>query len=192
MPQISAQIWTLLFLYTVSCLSYSINRDCISRAQESICEKYPKLRVLIGRLPGCVPARLVADALGYEQGGLDRACASLEGESYVWATEFENVHSFWTFEEPRLTVEGKSFSCSEELYQAQKPKPRNQALWCDQKEGIMRKAVRAKFAASAEARAVLNASYPHPLVSIKGDTVWGFHPEFGGRNLLAKLLTCRA
>ena len=34
---------------------------------------------------------------------------------------------------------------------------------------------------------LLRATGDHPLLSIKGDQVWGFHPHEGGRNLLAKI-----
>ena len=48
-------------------------------------------------------------------------------------------------------------------------------------------AVRAKFGASGELRALLVATHPHPLLSLKGDKVWGFDPFGGGENLLARL-----
>ncbi len=52
----------------------------------------------------------------------------------------------------------------------------------------MRRAVAAKFEASKEARDLLIARHPHPLLSIKPDTFFGFDPEKGGKNKLAILL----
>ena len=38
------------------------------------------------------------------------------------------------------------------------------------------------------ARALLLASHPHRLLSVKPDEFWGFHPQRGGQNMLAVLL----
>ncbi len=57
-----------------------------------------------------------------------------------------------------------------------------------QRVAMMRREVDTKFAASGEARTVLLASHPHRLLSIKGDTFWGFDTQRGGQNLLAELL----
>lgn len=48
--------------------------------------------------------------------------------------------------------------------------------------------LRLKFAARADARELLISTWPHPLLSIKPDTFWGFDPVAGGSNALAKLL----
>eukprot|EP01048_Picozoa_sp_COSAG05_P021679 COSAG05_NODE_4068_length_1688_cov_9.620593_4_plen_54_part_00 len=37
--------------------------------------------------------------------GVVAAVASLGGEDYVWATEFENVHSLWHYDEPAIVME---------------------------------------------------------------------------------------
>jgi hypothetical protein len=68
-------------------------------------------------------------------------------------------------------------------------RPYSDAVWHPRREEVMRTAVRAKFEASIEARELLLSTAPHPLLSIKGDRVWGFDPRFGGANLLAKLCT---
>ena len=44
-------------------------------------------------LPAWVPARKIGIALGFGTEGIDNAQASLNGTPYIWATEFENVHS---------------------------------------------------------------------------------------------------
>ena len=48
--------------------------------------------------------------------------------------------------------------------------------------------LRLKFAACADVRALLISTWPHPLLSVKCDNFWGFHPVAGGSNALAKLL----
>jgi len=54
-------------------------------------------------LPGWNPAYIVAGALGFNAKGIDRAVEDLQGRPYVWATEFENVHTTWEFSEPEIT-----------------------------------------------------------------------------------------
>jgi hypothetical protein len=54
---------------------------------------------------------------------------------------------------------------------------------------VMCTALNAKFAASGEARALLVASHPHRLLSIKRDRFWGFDAELGGKNMLGEPLT---
>eukprot|EP01035_Chromulina_nebulosa_P029557 gene29557-39184_t len=163
-------------------------RMYLSEAQRSICAVIPKLSGLVDHLPGWVPARLVADALGYGQSGIDHALESLGGRSYLWATEFENVHSTWNFDEPALVIEGKRYSNAEAFYHAQKPFPFDAGLWHPRRVDVMRQAVRAKLAASDHVRELLMATHPHALLAIKEDRVWGFHPLDGGQNLLAELL----
>ena len=42
--------------------------------------------------------------------------------------------------------------------------------------------------ARSELEALLLATHPHPLLSVKPDIVWGFHPGLGeGENRLAKI-----
>lgn len=163
-------------------------RIYLSEAQVSICAAIPRLSGLVDHLPGWVPARLVADALGYGQSGIDLALRSLDGQSYLWATEFENFHATWHFDEPALVIEGKRYNDAEAFYHAQKPVPFDAHLWHLRRVDVMRQAVRAKLAASDQVRELLIATHPHPLLAIKDDRVWGFHPKDGGQNLLAELL----
>jgi predicted NAD-dependent protein-ADP-ribosyltransferase YbiA (DUF1768 family) len=137
-------------------------------------------------LPAWVPARLVAQDMGVGQTGVDRAVAS-QSKPYVWATEFENVHSVWSFPEPRVTVEGKVYKNSETYYQAQKPRPWNAAHWNARKDAVMRCAIRAKVAADPTLVDLLLATRDHPLLSIKRDVYWGFDPVHGGKNRLGAL-----
>jgi predicted NAD-dependent protein-ADP-ribosyltransferase YbiA (DUF1768 family) len=162
-------------------------RVYLSAAQGAVCARYHELKDL--QLPGWVRLSLVAGALEHGTAGIEKALEYTEGEPFVWATEFENVHDTWVFEEPRLTIGGKEYRDSEAYFHAQKPVPFDAHVWDAQRVGVMRTALAAKFAASAEARALLVASHPHRLLSIKNDRFWGFHPVLGGENMLAVLLT---
>ena len=66
----------------------------LSAAQAPTVAAHPGLAALGLALPCWAPQRLVGRALGHGPGGVDAAVAHL-GQSYAWATEFENVHSFW-------------------------------------------------------------------------------------------------
>ena len=160
----------------------------LSANQSDICLGYASLAPLASQLPGWVPHRLIADALGHGTRAIDGVLARI-GRPYVWATEFENVHSMWRFDEPPIVIDGTTHECSEMYYHSCKPTPFVEEVWEAQKVGVMRKAVRAKLAASAEVCRLLRSTHPHPLVSIKPDAVWGVHPETcQGKNLLAALL----
>jgi predicted NAD-dependent protein-ADP-ribosyltransferase YbiA (DUF1768 family) len=164
-------------------------RIYLSRAQTDICKRNDKLKHLV--LPGWVRLRLVADALDYGQDGINRAMEYTGHKPWLWATEFENVHTTWKFEEPRLNIGGKEYKDSETYYKSQQDPVRSVAKaaeWDLKKEEVMRKAVWAKFEASQEARDLLISTHPHPLLSIKDDTFYGFHPEYGGQNKLAEIL----
>ena len=160
----------------------------LSAKQASTCAEHPPLAPYAPHLPAWVPQRKVAEALGHTTDGITNALASLGGKPYVWATEFENVHSFWRFAEPTLRIDGVVYTCSEQYYHAQKPTPFDDATWEAQRVDVMRRALRAKVTASAEVRQLLLATGDHPLLSIKADRVWGFDPRRGGENMLARLL----
>ena len=159
----------------------------LSTAQQRVLEQRFALGVLSGYAPPCwVPQRLVADALGHGQTGIQHALAHT-GRPYLWATEFENVHSLWRYSEPVIVVDGIHAPCSEAYYHSQKPKPFDEAVWDARREAVMEAAVRAKLTADPSLEELLRATGDHPLLSIKADQVWGFHPHEGGRNLLAKI-----
>ena len=48
-----------------------------------------------------------------------RACEAHYG-MFVWATEFSNVHSLFSFDEPGIVVDGEQWAGSEAYFQAQK------------------------------------------------------------------------
>lgn len=163
-------------------------RIYLSLAQQSECAKYEKLAGLITSLPGWVPARLVADALGYGQAGVDLALQSQGGQPYLWATEFQNAHSTWRFVEPTLDIRGKSYADAESYFYAQKLHPCNKDIWLQKQVDVMREAIKAKFMRSDVARDLLLSTHPHLLLSIEKNRFWGFHPTEGGENMMAKLL----
>jgi predicted NAD-dependent protein-ADP-ribosyltransferase YbiA (DUF1768 family) len=139
------------------------------------------------QLPCWASQRLIAAALGHHEGGINAAMASLGGKPYLWATEFENVHSLWRYNEPQISIDGCTYRCSEAYYHAQKPARFDDAVWDEVKEEVMEKAVRAKLAADPFLEDLLRATGTHPLLSLKDDAVWGFSPTGGGQNLLAEI-----
>ena len=51
----------------------------------------------------------------------------------------------------------------------------------------MRKAVHAKLTADSSLVPLLLSTGSHPLLALKNDKFWGYHPKYGGANMLAKL-----
>jgi predicted NAD-dependent protein-ADP-ribosyltransferase YbiA (DUF1768 family) len=158
----------------------------LSGRQRLVAARYPALASL--ELPCWAPHRTVATALGHSHCGIEHALNHLGGKPYVWATEFENVHSLWRYPEPKIEVGGRRHKCSEVYYHSRKPSPYVNVVWCEQREAVMEEAVRAKLRADPALERLLLATHPHPLLSIKGDRVWGFCPREGqGMNLLARI-----
>lgn len=158
----------------------------LSRKQVPVVEHlFPSLRDYT--LPAWVPQRLIARDQRFDDTGMTNALKSTDGTPYLWATEFENVHDTWKYKEPELHIDGKEYTDSEAFYHAQKPEPLNEAEWEKLKEDVMRKAIRAKWARDPKVRALLCATKGHPLVAIKDDDYWGFHPTRGGKNVLPQL-----
>ena len=182
-----------------------------------ILEKFNSLHHYVPHLPGWIPWRKVATALGYGFSAIEAAEAKI-GRPFIWATEFENVHATWTFDEPGFVFQGKEFAGSEQLYQLCKAGPpgsleyeksapqfqrpcnemeayeKGQQLalrehWhSSEKYGAMRVALQCKFSQSATLAALLISTRQHPLVSIKSDTCWGLGFRGSGQNNLGKLL----
>ena len=165
-------------------------RIYLSAAQGGVCSNLPALSHLV--LPGWVKLSLVSDALVFGQTGINLALRHTQGVPWLWATEFENVHSTWRFEEPRITIYGQGYPDCEAYYKAEQAKlpisDENQVRWDTMKVEVMTRAVTAKFQKSAEARQLLISTHPFPLLSIKPDAFWGFDPVSGGQNMLAQIL----
>ena len=126
-------------------------------------------------LPCWVPHRTLATIMGIPVDAIEQA--EQEFGFYVWATEFENVHSTWAFEEPTLSIDGSDYNDSEDYYHKQKPVPWDERIWDAKKIDVMTKGVFEKLLRSEDARKLLLSTWDHPLVSIKKDRFWGFHPS---------------
>ena len=149
--------------------------------------RVPGLAGYLEFLPCWVPHRRVADALGYSDEGLRIAVEFTGDRPYVWATEFENVHTFWRFDEAEVVVDGTTYRCVETYYHAQKPRPFDPDIWKARRVDVMRRGLLEKFR-DAELLRLLRSTSPHPLVSIKPDRFWGVDPTNGGENMLGRLL----
>ena len=152
-----------------------------------VCDFLDDREVCDTNLPAWVPAKVIADSLGFGTNGIIKATAWAAGTPYVWATEFENVHDLWKFTEPCIAVGDTVYASAEAYYQAQKPEPFDADEWSKVKVEFMYAALRAKIVAAPEVKELLLSTKNHPLVSIKGDAFWGVHPEKGGQNMLGVL-----
>ena len=138
------------------------------------------------------------------------------GGPYVWATEFENLHTYWNYAEPGFTFQGISFRGPEQFFQLHKvgdpgsPAFARQAArfagasaeeaydmgrsvrlredWETVKDNAMRATLRLKFGQSDELKHFLLATHPHLLVSVKSDAYWGTGNDGLGLNRLGELL----
>ena len=177
----------------------------LSKLQAQKCKTLPQLRPYIAHLPCWVPHKRIADALGFNYDGIYNAIDWLKSKSssssavYVWATEFENVHSLWRFWEPEIIKNNERFTGSEDYYQRQKYKvPRlpsgrfDSEEWNKRRDDAMRDAVKLKFCGAGldrvQLRELLLSTKSHPLLSVKNDWYWGVKPTGEGENMLARLL----
>ena len=181
--------WVSLYLFSL--LLSSMEMQCVKELPDTLPTSYVYLSTLqeevindrelellydcISSLPCWVPHRRIANALGLPHTQIE--AAEQRFGRYVWATELENVHSMWRFQEPQLMIHDKKWKSSEKYFNGQKPKPFNKDLWNAWRDDVMRVAVCAKYDASAEVRRVLGATKNHPLVAIKKDSYWGFDAD---------------
>ena len=159
----------------------------LSARQRAVCRKHSKLKSIADHLPGWVSQAVVASAFGKSKRGIRTALAITGNKAWVWATEFENVHTTWKYPEQRITVDGTSFPDSEFYYHSCKPTPFDNEKWLSMRYQVMDQAVKAKLQSSKEVRELLIQTHPHPLISIKDDEYWGVHPVYGGMNALAEI-----
>jgi len=138
-------------------------------------------------LPTWVCAKEVGMALKKVTTAVDRAQVSLGNVPYMWSTEFENVHTTWIFDEPKITAPDQSvYSNSETYYHTVKS-----TKSISDYGNVMFGALWLKFVHSAKRVELLNlliSTSPHPLLSIKADDIYGYHPDTGGNNLLGIML----
>lgn len=155
-------------------------------------------------LPCWIPHRHVACVLKYGSDGIRNAISKLKGKYYLWATEFENVHSYFIFDEPTVHLKTahngivQIYKNSEDFYQCQKHQifkngTFNSYEWdCIWRDKVMTKAIEMKFNGeqkqSKSLKKLLVSTYPHELLSIKEDTYWGVDGLGRGENKLAVLL----
>ena len=158
---------------------------------------------------------MVARALGYSTAAIE-AAESRHGSNYAWCTEFENVHSTWTFTEPGFIFGTRRFNGPEQLFQLLKAgdpgtegfekhadafasatemgayqRGRGLTLrpdWEACKDKCMMRALQLKFGSNDGLRTLLLSTHPRPLVSVKPDKYWGAGPDGTGLNRLGSLL----
>jgi len=142
-------------------------------------------------LPKWTPATMIAGYFGYDESGVWKAFKAFQGP-YMWATEFENVHSTWNYTERPISVDGHKYACAESYYQAHKPRYDDLSQKAqDERMTIMKKGVWQKFTNAENSDELLNllvSTYPHQLVAIKTDVYWGFDGKRGGKNQLGNIL----
>eukprot|EP01043_Picozoa_sp_COSAG02_P010029 COSAG02_NODE_346_length_24113_cov_13.213001_19_plen_740_part_00 len=187
----------------------------LSLEQETIL-RVKGLDDMVPELPGWVSQERVSRALFGERGAQLVVDTAEHIGTFVWATEFANVHSTFTFSEPPITVDGEQFSGPEAYFQLQKSfgTPSHDAAkaamkaitdpieawgvgrahdlradWDQAKVEVMRTAIRAKFTQSTELRELLLSTGAHPLVQLKpDDQFWGSGRNGRGQNMLGVLL----
>ncbi|KAJ3383593.1 hypothetical protein HDU84_003538 [Entophlyctis sp. JEL0112] len=153
-------------------------------AQKQKCAALPLLTAYADLLPGWIPHKKVASALGHDDYQINLAIQHLKSKqgdtpsngSYVWCTEFENVHSYWTFREPPVKMDQVTYKSVENYYHAQKPKPFDEETWNAMKGRVMKRGLEIKFSSeNPELVELLKSTGRHPLLAIKPDLYWGFH-----------------
>lgn len=160
----------------------------------------------------------VSTSLFGKSGGryVSSTLAKVYPSHFVWATQFSNVHTTFSFQEPGFELDGVTWPGPEQYFQAAKMGPEalaDPALiapflsaspseafalgrsvdlvdnWEEIKDDVMLRAITAKFNADASLAALLISTHPHPLVQIKpGDSYWGTGPSGKGANVLGLLL----
>lgn len=94
-----------------------------------VARRAPALERYAACVPCWVPHRAIAEALGYGTEAIDAAAARFG--NYLWASEFENVHTTWPVVEPGFTFNNVAFRGSEQLFQACKVGPVGSAAFAD-------------------------------------------------------------
>lgn len=135
---------------------------------------------------------MVAAFFGHSDTGIRNVLERLH-RNYMWATEFENVHTNWDFVEIPIQKNNKTFQTVEHLYQETKPKDEadHSLETTHNRCRVMREAVHLKFTKGQNSDYLLNllaSTYPHALVSIKPDPLWGIQVDGIGQNKLGMIL----
>jgi len=185
----------------------------LNEAQDNFCVQ--KLGFLPD-LPCWVSQELISEKLFGESGVTSLKQAEKHaGKFFLWATEFSNVHTTFTFIENPIIVKGIEYPGAEQYFQIQKSVNTNdqqrafeelriatpeQAFslgrkfqlrpdWEDIKESVMLEALEAKFTQNRRLRDLLLATGDHTLVQLKtSDGYWGTGNDGTGRNRQAVLV----
>lgn len=186
----------------------------LSTAQESFCNDHG-LQEFVPLLPCWVSqARISRVMFGARGEELVRIVSEHVG-NFLWATEFANVHSSFSFQEPGIEIDGTRYGGPEQFFQVMKSfGTRSHAAameamktadteeawrigrshdlradWEEVKVGVMKRAVYAKFTQDSSLRALLVSTGHHPLLQLKPqDSMWGSGPDGTGQNMLGVLL----
>jgi N-glycosidase YbiA len=172
----------------------------LSILQNCFLRKYD-LSHLEAHLPCWIPQSIISQKI-FGQSGLNTLKEGIVARngSWVWATEFSNVHQSFSFTEPVITINDVPYHGTEQYYQAQKSvgTPDELAVatlmeqttdpldsyrignnhclredWNAVKYEVMVDAVRAKFQCPFLQELLLSTGN-HPLVQLKpSDSYWG-------------------
>lgn len=177
-----------------------------------------ELREHVDELPFWTPQCIISRHLFGIAGVAMVDSAEAHHGCFVFATEFANVHSTFAFTEPPITIDGQLvYGGPETYFQLQKfvgtssyakaavsllqpsTTPEHafeighylsgmRADWSQVRVHIMSHGVTAKFEQHADLQQLLIDTYPHPLVQLKPDDVWGSGRDGRGRNELGRIL----
>jgi len=172
---------------------------------------FPKLATSI--LPCWIPFHAYAKAFFLNDSLI--SMTERHNGPFVWATEFSNVHSSFTFNEPGIEIDGVRYGGPEQYFQLmksfgmpdheqakkemEKASPpaawsigRNHKMrpdWDEVRNDVMRKALIAKFTQNKELHDLLLSTGNIKLVDVKpSDGYWGTGPDGKGENTLGNLL----
>jgi len=167
------------------------------------------------KLPCWVPQGYISFVLFKDKGVAALKAVESKTGPFLWATEFANVHTTFTFDEPKIIVDMEVYPGVEQYFQLMKfegtkffesakagmasadparayeigQKYELRSDWEKVKENVMGKAVFAKFSQNMELRQLLLSTGDHHLVQLKpGDCYWGTGADGLGQNKLGVLL----
>lgn len=183
----------------------------LSEQQRSTMLGIDGLKAYADELPCWLPHRIVANALGHGTAAIDAAEKALGGP-YVWATEFDNAHTLWMFDEPGFLVDGIFYKATENYLQAQKQLDLDEEAkrriaemdpheaytaghklilrddWEEVKYEIMKTGHRAKYEQNEWLRGFLLSTGDYPLAVIGAESEWKIGLDGQGQNKLGVLL----
>jgi len=167
-------------------------------------------------LPSWVPQEEISKSLFKEAGVTAIKYVRIhQGDDFVWATEFSNIHEKFSFAERHIDVDGITYASSEHYFQLQKlvgtknePLIRNFSMeqdvykiynfcrsnklrsdWEEVKLEIMERGVFEKFSTQEDLKELLLSTGNLPLVQVKpNDGFWSTGRDGDGKNALGVIL----